>query len=222
MRTVTSEHQSSLVGDLAAKVALNAIKPREYNPSEATNTFKPVGTFYDCIEQNDLIQAVTDWETEFFPDTTTATITTRAKFRQLTAGGELTLSSFNGSNTYGARFARLIVYAYQPQDIVCHIGFVGSSAAIQWKVNGVVTTISGSSDSEITISLVPGYNFISFAMNEQTDGFQFRGLLFDGRTVQYVDPYSALNPTREGYISNGGSGGSSSNASGGLVPPEGS
>lgn len=211
---------SSLIGDLAAKVERQGIKPREYTPSKISNEWKPVGTFYDCIQQNDVISTVADFETEFFPDTTTATITTRVRFRQITAGGELTLSSFNGSNTYGARFAKLIVYAEQPQSITCHIGFVGTSSSVQWKVNGEITTITGASDSEITINLVPGYNFISFAMNEQTDGFQFRGLLFDGTTVQYVDPYDSLNPVREGYSSS--TSGSGSSSAGGLAPPEGS
>jgi hypothetical protein len=220
MKNESTDHKP--LRDLASQVALNSAKLRERVEYGGESNWQTPPCFWEGVVQNDIQIGVADWTTEFNLDTTTATITFRRRTRKSTAGGELHLAHPNGSNTYGARLYSLIVYTEQPQTITCHYGLVGSSSAVQIKVNGFITQTSGSTDASIDIELIPGYNFIYISLNEQTDGFVFEGLLFDGDLVQWVHPNAARNPVRQGYVESGSSGSGNSNTGGGLVLPEGS
>lgn len=198
--------------DLASQVALNSAKLRERVEYGGENNWQTPPCFWEGVVQNDIQVGVADWTTEFNLDTTTATITYRTRTRKATACGELHLAHPNGSNTYGARLYSLIVHAEEKQTITCHYGLVGASSAVQIKVNGFITQTNGPTDASIDIELIPDYNFIYISMNEQTDGFVFDGLLFDGDLVQWVHPNAARNPVREGYVESGSSSGSSGGA----------
>lgn len=214
--------------DISVRQDLAELEKKSYGDYGATSASTNPAPFWECIMVDEGVFGSEDWEVHFNLDTCAATVTYPVQFRKVTGGGELWLPLINGSPNYARRHCKLSVYARMPQDINCFLSRVGTSGSVQIVVNGTIQTFSGSGDSPVTVSLVPGHNYISIATNFNVDSLQFEGLLFDGVNSFWVNPLGYANPTRSDYdisltsIATAPAGTSSSNAAGGLVVPEGS
>lgn len=207
--TTDRQYIDSGLSDLRTEIRQGQIPPVDDREYGFIQEWTPPGCFWDCILQDDLDSAATDWESEFFQDSvgTGTNATERLPFRKATAGGELDLSQPHGSISHNARFAKIKVHADGQETIRCAASFVGASSDVQRKVNGTITAMTGPNDFYFNIELIPGDNFISFALDEQTQGFTFWGRLFDGRANNWVPLDKDSSPEREGYSEGGGTGG---------------
>lgn len=197
------------IGDLSAKQVSDNLPKRTRDYVPIAYEWKGTGTYWMGVRQNTLATGVTDWENEFVTDTTTSSITGRVEFREATVGGELDSTHPGGSSSYGARFFKIMFYAFQPQTISCYISFAGSSADVQMKLNGQITPLAetaGVYNSFTNLDIPVGDNTLSFALDTSVDDFKFEALLFDGTNIQWVDPNAPRNPQRAGYVNSGGGG----------------
>jgi len=201
---------NSDIGDVAIRQDLSQIasKKRGYYP--LTESWTKPGPYWDGVVQDTMSTGATDWEGEFYPSTTTATVTNRVPTRRATAGGELLSIAPTGNSSYSARTFKLTVYALQPQTIPIRLQFTGTGGDVQVKINGLITAHSATSglyNAWINVDWVAGYNSISVSTDTLVDSLEIEGRLFDGINVQWVDPNASRNPTRTGYTSTGSGGG---------------
>lgn len=193
---------SVAIGDLANQIELSKIQPKvaEYFGIEYDwDDFCP---YWEVVRQSTIDSTLSDWEPEFYPDTTTSSVSNRVPSRLATAGGELNAAHYNGSDTAGARLFKLVVHSVDYETVPYFISTVGAgtgvSPDIQLKVNGSVTSIASAGDAYGTLDLVPGYNVVVLMSDPGVDSFVFEALLFNGTHTRWQNPNKSRNPQRSG------------------------